>query len=115
MSIVEKVSKEYDDVVAGDNMTLNEHDIKFLKKLSTKQDEIKEIIISELLDINTKKIIKSIEDILRTNQIKTFFEMKCQENIVHTELKVQEEKIETILHLQEEKVRILLDLWEKQV
>jgi len=115
MSIAESIAKNYDEIIAEGNMTLNEYDIKFFKKMFIEQDEIKEIIISELLDINTKRIIKSIDDVIRSNQIKAFYDMKCQENIVHSELKGQEGKVEALLHLQEETVRELLEQWEKEI
>ena len=104
MSIVEKVSKNYDEIIRNNNMTLNEHDIEFLKKMFIEQDEIKEIIISELLDINNKKLIKSIDDLLTSHAVAT-----------HSELKVQEKKVESLLHAQETNVRDLLTLWEKRV
>jgi hypothetical protein len=115
MSVAEKVSKNYDEIVAGDNMTLNGNDIEYLKKMFIEQDEIKEIITSELLDINTKKNITSINEILKSYQIKSFYELKCQENIIHAELKTQEEKVESLLHMQEEKVHKSLEEWEIEI
>ena len=104
MNIANKTSKNYDEIHVTDGMTFNKQDVEFLKKMFVEQDEIKEIIISELLDINTKNIIKSIEEILMSHQIKTFFELKCQENIVHAELKAQEQKVHTSFEQWENKI-----------
>jgi hypothetical protein len=104
MSIVEKTSKNYDEIPVTDGMTLNEQDREFLKKMFVEQDEIKEIIISELLEINTKNIITSIDEILTSHAIKTFFELKYQENIVHAELKAQEEKVSELMEHREKRL-----------
>lgn len=105
----------YDEIHLTDNMTLNEQDVELLKKMFTRQDETKEIIVSELLDHHNKRMIDAIKELIKNHQDDMIYKLNTQNERIHEELISQEEKVATILHIQENKVRQLLNQWEKQV
>jgi hypothetical protein len=105
----------YDEIHVTDNMTLNEQDVELLKKMFTRQDETKEIIISELLDHHYKNVINVTKELIKNHQDEMIYKLNIHNERTHEELISQEEKVATILHIQENKVRQLLDQWEKQV
>lgn len=105
----------YDEIHVTDNMTLNEQDVELLKKMFTRQDENKEIIISELLDHHYKSIIDEVKELIKNHHEEMVYKLNIQNERTREELILQEEKVEALLHIQENKVRQLLNQWEKQV
>ena len=112
--IISNIS-HYDEIHVTDNMTLNEQDVELLKKMFTRQDETKEIIISELLDHHYKCVIDAVKELIQNHQNDMIYKLNVHNERTQEELISQEEKVESMLHIQETKVRQLLNQWEKQV